>query len=56
MAEYVLASEADNDLLEIGRYTAHTWGLEQTERYLSKLDEHFLAIVVISAVRILFSL
>ena len=45
MAEYALASEAENDLLEIGRYTAHTWGLEQTERYLSKLDEHFLAIV-----------
>ena len=45
MAEYVLAPEADNDLLEISRYTAHTWGLEQTERYVSKLDEHFLAIV-----------
>ena len=44
MAEYALALEAENDLLEIGRYTARTRGLEQTERYLSKLDAHFLAI------------
>ena len=44
MAEYALGLEAENDLMEIGRYTARTWGLEQTERYLSKLDEHFLAI------------
>jgi plasmid stabilization system protein ParE len=44
MADYALELEAENDLLEIGRYTARTWGLEQTDRYLSKLDEHFLAV------------
>jgi plasmid stabilization system protein ParE len=44
MAEYALADEAEIDLLEIGRYTLHKWGLEQVVRYLSALDDHFTAI------------
>lgn len=41
MPEYQLEEEAEKDLLEIGRYTARRWGLEQAERYLSILEQHF---------------
>ncbi len=41
MAKYTLELEAENDLLEIGRYTARTWGFEQTEIYLGQLERHF---------------
>ncbi|MBF0461510.1 MAG: type II toxin-antitoxin system RelE/ParE family toxin [Magnetococcales bacterium] len=34
MSGFVLTSKALNDLKEIGRYTEHTWGLEQRNRYL----------------------
>jgi len=44
MAEYSLEDEAEHDLLEIGRYTTRTWGLEQAVRYLSALDDHFSSI------------
>lgn len=44
MAEYSLEEEAEHDLLEIGRYTARTWGVEQAVLYLSALDDHFVAI------------
>ena len=40
MGDYTLQLEAENDLLEIGRYTAKTWGLEQAERYLTQLHQH----------------
>ena len=41
MARYFLELDAENDLFEIGRYTARTWGLEQTELYLGQLEKHF---------------
>ena len=44
MAEYVLAAEAEYDLLEIGRYTTQTWSVEQAVQYLTRLDEHFEAV------------
>lgn len=44
MPDYTLAAEAEQDLLEIGRYTARTWSFEQAHRYLSALESHFEAI------------
>ena len=41
MSGFVLTSKALNDLKEIGRYTEHTWGLEQRNRYLSIIDQCF---------------
>lgn len=41
MANYVLEDEAENDLLEIGRYTTRTWDVDQAVRYLSRFDDHF---------------
>ena len=41
MPDVVLEEQAEIDLLEIGRYTARTWDLEQAERYLRRLQEHF---------------
>ncbi|MCB9834309.1 MAG: type II toxin-antitoxin system RelE/ParE family toxin [Planctomycetes bacterium] len=41
MPDVVLAEQAEIDLLEVGRYTALTWNLEQAERYLRRLQEHF---------------
>ncbi|MCA9002251.1 MAG: type II toxin-antitoxin system RelE/ParE family toxin [Planctomycetes bacterium] len=41
MANYTLGLGAENDLVEIGRYTARTWGIEQARDYLGKLHEHF---------------
>ena len=32
MPEYELTPAAEEDLLEIARYTIKTWGLEQAER------------------------
>ena len=44
MAEYLLGDQAEHDLLEIGRYTTRTWGIDQAVRYLSALDNHFSSI------------
>ena len=41
MADYQLAPEADDDLLEVARYTINTWGEEQAERYAGKLQSCF---------------
>lgn len=41
MADYQLTPDADNDLLEIARYTLKTWGDEQTARYEGKLHRCF---------------
>jgi len=42
--EYTLELEAELDLLAIGRYTVRTWSIEQAERYLAALNQHFEAI------------
>lgn len=44
MADYALAREAELDLLEIARFTAHAWSLDQANRYLAALDAQFAAI------------
>ena len=44
MPDYVLELEADTDMLEIGRYTARRWGLDQMDVYLGGLESHFSAI------------
>ena len=44
MAEYALENEAEHDLLEIGRYTMRTWGVEQAVRYLSAPEDHFASL------------
>lgn len=41
MAEYSLEDGAERDLLDIGRYTAREWSLDQAIRYLSALESHF---------------
>ncbi|MEZ6197392.1 MAG: type II toxin-antitoxin system RelE/ParE family toxin [Planctomycetota bacterium] len=41
MPDVVLEEQAEIDLLEIGRYTARNWDLEQAERYLRRLQELF---------------
>jgi toxin ParE1/3/4 len=40
-----LSALAKQDLLSIGRYTKATWGLDQRNRYLAKLDEAFHQLV-----------
>ena len=44
MADYQLTEDADNDLLEIARYTIKTWGLEQARHYEALLENHFRAL------------
>lgn len=41
MPAYRLTNKALDDLRSIARYTEKTWGLEQRNRYLSKLDSNF---------------
>jgi toxin ParE1/3/4 len=41
MSSFRLSALARQDLLSIGRYTQTTWGLDQRNRYLAKLDEAF---------------
>ena len=43
MPGYVLAREADADLVEIARYTKRRWGAEQARRYRDRLLEGFEA-------------
>ena len=42
MGRYRLEDSAENDLMEIGPYTARTWGQDQMTSYLSALERHFL--------------
>ena len=44
MPDYHLTPEADDDLIEIARYTLKTWGEEQAEHYENKLRSVFEAI------------
>lgn len=41
MPAFRLTERAKQDLRSIGRYTQATWGREQRNRYLSKLDASF---------------
>jgi toxin ParE1/3/4 len=41
MPTFRLTERAKQDLLCIGRYTQTTWGREQRNRYLAKLDAAF---------------
>ena len=45
MAAFRFSRRAEADLLSIGVYTLHTWGEEQTARYLNELEAccHMLA-------------
>lgn len=46
MSAFRLTKKALGDLRSIARYTQKTWGREQRNKYLSKLDEsiHILAV------------
>lgn len=44
MQPYNLSAAAENDLLEIARYTLNTWGKEALERYRIGLKNTFLNI------------
>ena len=41
MPAFLISDKAVEDLKSIGRYTQRTWGREQRNKYLSKLDESF---------------
>lgn len=41
MAVFRLTERAKEDLRSIGRYTRETWGVEQRNHYLRKLDDAF---------------
>jgi len=41
MPAFRLTATARADLLDIGHYTQQTWGREQRNRYLFRLDEAF---------------
>lgn len=41
MGSFRLTQLALTDLRSIGRYTQTTWGREQRDRYLAKLDQSF---------------
>ena len=41
MPAFILSAKALEDLKSIGRYTLKSWGREQRNIYLSKLDESF---------------
>ena len=45
MPAYRLTNKALEDLRSIARYTEQTWGREQRNQYLSKLDASFLMLV-----------
>lgn len=38
MPSFILTDAAEQDLLEVWRYTYQTWGMEQADRYLDKLE------------------
>ena len=44
MSEYTLTPDAEQDLLEIARYTISKWGPEQEQRYEAALVTGFMAI------------
>jgi toxin ParE1/3/4 len=41
MPAFRLTAKARADLIDIGRYTQQTWGRDQRNCYLSRLDEAF---------------
>lgn len=41
MSAFLLSTKAFEDLKSIGRFTLKSWGREQRNIYLSKLDESF---------------
>ena len=41
MPNFLLSTKAKADLKSIARYTQETWGREQRNKYLAKLDESF---------------
>jgi toxin ParE1/3/4 len=45
MPAYRLTNKALDDLRSIARFTEKTWGREQRNKYLSKLDESFQVLV-----------
>jgi len=42
--EFIILSEAEDDIADILQYTGHTWGEEQQIRYLSALWDAFKCI------------
>ena len=41
MRRFVISAGARRDIDEIATYTKRTWGLQQTDRYLSQLEDGF---------------
>ena len=41
MRLFLLTNSAKKDVIEIGRYTASTWGKRQRDKYLKQLDDAF---------------
>lgn len=41
MTAFRLSNKAIEDLRSIGRYTQQTWGIEQRNKYLAKIDACF---------------
>src|ERR1019366_3002175 len=41
MPAYDVSAQAENDLDQIAAYTKETWGAEQTDLYLTKLETGF---------------
>ncbi len=41
MANFRISNEAVSDMLDIGRYTESSWGIEQSNAYLKSLDTAF---------------
>jgi len=41
MATYLLSEAAQQDIISIRDYTMHTWGKEQTLKYLAQLEKRF---------------
>ena len=46
MNNYVVSAEAQADIDLIAAYTTETWGWQQTDRYLSKLEDSFQLLAV----------
>ena len=45
MKRFVISAEAQADVDLIAAYTTDTWGWQQTDRYLSKLEDSFQLLV-----------
>lgn len=39
MADYELSNEAENDIVEIGRFSIKTWGVIQADDYIAGLHD-----------------